>query len=177
MGRTGTGCVAQPTYYRPAKRAGASPQREGTVLSIKRFDQAAWKPVPTARVAEGDAELQQIIGLKMHEFTKVILLPQGAFAKLLHASNEERRAILEQLFDTGTYERLEGLLWEQMRQAESELKDVDSQIQARGRLGCAQRSRSAARDPGRRVGARRDAGPQRCGGPARPHPAVRARRR
>lgn len=120
----------QPTYYRPAKRAGASPQREGTVLSIKRFDQGSWKPVPTARVAEGDAELQQIIGLKMHEFTKVILLPQGAFAKLLYASNEERRAILEQLFDTGTYERLESLLWEQMRQAESELKDVDSQIQA-----------------------------------------------
>src|SRR5699024_3398525 len=75
-------------------------------------------------------ELQQIIGLKMHEFTKVILLPQGAFAKLLHASNEERRGILEQLFDTGTYERLESHLWEQMRQAETELKDVESRVDA-----------------------------------------------
>lgn len=120
----------QPTYYRPAKRAGASPQREGSALVIHRWDHSEWKPVPTARVAEGDVELEQIIGLKMHEFTKVILLPQGAFAKLLHASNEERRGILEQLFDTGTFERLENHLWEQMRQAESELKDIDARIQA-----------------------------------------------
>lgn len=120
----------QPTYYRPAKRAGANPQREGTALVIKRFDQGEWKPVPAARVQEGDLELQQIIGLKMHEFTKVILLPQGAFAKLLHASNEERRSILEQLFDIGTYERLEAHLWDQMRQAEAELKDIDSRLQA-----------------------------------------------
>ena len=120
----------QPTYYRPAKRAGANPQKEGTALVIKRFDQGSWKPVPTAKVVEGDLELQQIIGLKMHEFTKVILLPQGAFAKLLHSSNEERRGILEQLFDTGTYERLETHLWEQMRQAEAELKDVASRVQA-----------------------------------------------
>lgn len=120
----------QPTYYRPAKRAGASPQREGTALVIKRFSGGGWQPVPTARVAEGDLELQQIIGLKLHEFTKVILLPQGAFAKLLHASNEERRAILEQLFDTGTYERLESHLWEQMRKAETELKDVESRVDA-----------------------------------------------
>src|SRR5699024_273155 len=114
----------QPTYYRPATRARANPQRVSTALVIRRFDQGSWKPVPTARVAEGDAELRQVIGLKMHEFTKVILLPQGAFAKLLHASNEERRGILEQLFDTGIYDRLETHLWEQMRQAESELKDL-----------------------------------------------------
>lgn len=120
----------QPTYYRPAKRAGANPQREGTALVLRRFDQGQWKPVPVARIAEGDLELQQAIGLKLDEFTKVILLPQGAFAKLLHASNEDRRGILEQLFDIATYERLETHLWEQMRGAESALKDIDSRLQA-----------------------------------------------
>lgn len=120
----------QPTYFRPAKRAGANPQREGASLVIKRYEAGEWKPVPAARVAEGDHELQQIITLKMHEFTKVILLPQGAFAQLLHATNEERRTILEQLFDIGSYERLEAHLWGQMRQAESLLSDIESKVQA-----------------------------------------------
>ncbi|WP_300345421.1 SMC family ATPase [Nesterenkonia sp.] len=118
----------QASYYRPAKRAGAKPQREGTSLTIHRWSAGQWQPVPTARVVEGDVELENIIGLKMHEFTKVILLPQGAFAQLLHASNEQRRGILEQLFDISAYERLETHLWEQMRASEGALNQLDSQI-------------------------------------------------
>lgn len=118
----------QAVYWRPPKRRGAGPQRVGSELSLRRWEEGDWKTLPVHRIAEADAELAQIIGLKMHEFTKVIMLPQGAFAQLLHASNEERRAILEQLFDIEVYDQLEARLWTQMRQSEDLLKGLGSTI-------------------------------------------------
>lgn len=119
----------QPAYMRPAKRAGAKPQKESPKLTIHRLVAGKWQPVQAAKIAEADLELRSIIGLSLSEFTKVILLPQGAFAQLLHASNEERRGILEQLFDIDIYHRLEDHLWTWMREAEGELKQLNSRIE------------------------------------------------
>lgn len=118
----------QAVYWRPPKRRGAKPQRVGAELSIQRRTDGDWKTLPVHKIAEADAELEQIIGLKVHEFTKVILLPQGAFAQLLHANNETRREILEQLFDIWIYNRLEAHLWEQKRDAEDLLNQLEKTI-------------------------------------------------
>ncbi|NDK30782.1 AAA family ATPase [Nesterenkonia haasae] len=120
----------EASYYRPAKRRGAAPQRESQALYIKRLHHGEWKPLPVHKIDEGGAELASILGLSMSEFTKVIMLPQGSFAQLLHATNEERRRILEQLFDIGIYDRLEGYLWEHKKESESHLKELDSRIAA-----------------------------------------------
>lgn len=118
----------EPRYLRPAKRAGAADQPEGPALFITRFEHGAWKQIPVHKIAEGDKELAEILGLDMDQFTKVIMLPQGAFAQLMHASNEDRRKILEQLFDISTYEQLEHYLWERKRESETQLNDLDSKI-------------------------------------------------
>lgn len=118
----------EASYYRPAKRRGAAPQKESQALYIKRLRNGEWKPLPVHKIDEGGAELASILGFSMSEFTKVIMLPQGSFAQLLHATNEERRKILEQLFDIGTYDRLESYLWEHKRESEGQLKELDSRI-------------------------------------------------
>lgn len=115
-------------YYRPAKRAGAAPQRENTSATLHRLEGGHWVPIPAARVQEVDSELKDIVGLSLAEFTKVMLLPQGAFAQLLHASNEDRRAILEHLFDTTTYQQIESSLWQRMREVEAEISGVESTL-------------------------------------------------
>ncbi|WP_022873179.1 AAA family ATPase [Nesterenkonia alba] len=120
-----------PRYWRPAKRAGAADQQEGPALFLERFEHAGWKSLAVHRIAEGDKELKDILGLDMGEFTKVIMLPQGAFAQLMHASNEERRRILEQLFDISTYEHLEHYLWERKRESEAQLAQLKTQIGVR----------------------------------------------
>ncbi|WP_120006039.1 AAA family ATPase [Nesterenkonia muleiensis] len=118
----------EPRHYRPAKRAGAADQAEGPAVFIKRFERGAWSPVPVHKIAEGDRELSGILGLDMDEFTKVIMLPQGAFAQLMHATNEDRRKILEQLFDIATYEQLEHYLWERKRDSESQLNELAARV-------------------------------------------------
>ncbi|RJN31028.1 AAA family ATPase [Nesterenkonia natronophila] len=118
----------EATYFRPAKRRGAAPQRESSALYIQRLHHGEWKSLPVHKIDEGGAELASILGLSMSEFTKVIMLPQGSFAQLLHATNDERRRILEQLFDIRVYDQLENYLWECKRQSEGQLKELDSQI-------------------------------------------------
>jgi DNA repair protein SbcC/Rad50 len=118
----------EATYFRPAKRRGAAPQRESSALYIQRLHHGEWKPLPVHKIDEGGAELASILGLSMSEFTKVIMLPQGSFAQLLHATNEERRRILEQLFDIRVYDQLENYLWECKRQSEGQLREMVSQI-------------------------------------------------
>ena len=118
----------EPRYFRPAKRAGAADQAEGPALFIQRFEHGEWKPVPVHKIDEGNKELSEILGLDMDEFTKVIMLPQGAFAQLMHATNEQRRKILEQLFDISTYEQLEQHLMERRRESESQLNDLKAAI-------------------------------------------------
>ncbi|TLP77483.1 AAA family ATPase [Nesterenkonia sphaerica] len=118
----------EATYYRPAKRRGAAPQRVGSALYIKRLQQGEWKPLPVHKIDEGAAELQRLLGLSMGEFTKVIMLPQGSFAQLLHASNDDRRKILEQLFDIRVYEQLEQHLEECKQQSAAQRKELESQI-------------------------------------------------
>ncbi|WP_150460023.1 AAA family ATPase [Nesterenkonia ebinurensis] len=117
-----------PRYWRPAKRAGAADQQEGPELFLERFEHHGWKSVAVHKIAEGDKELREILGLDMGEFTKVIMLPQGAFAQLMHASNEDRRKILEELFDIATYEQLEHYLWERKRESEGVLAELEVQI-------------------------------------------------
>lgn len=118
----------EPKYFRPAKRTGAADQAEGPALFIKRLVSGEWQSVPVHKIDEGNKELAEILGLDMGEFTKVIMLPQGAFAQLMHASNEDRRKILEQLFDISTYDQLEQYLQHRRRESEAQLSELDSRI-------------------------------------------------
>lgn len=52
---------------------------------------------------EPDEKLQKIIGLKLEEFSKIVLLPQGAFAEFLKQNSSERGKILREIFPVSFY--------------------------------------------------------------------------
>jgi len=60
----------------------------------------------TTRVDEAQQILRGVIGLSREQFTSVVLLPQGEFARFLKASSTDREAILRQLFDTHRFEEI-----------------------------------------------------------------------
>lgn len=70
----------------------------------------------TTRVDEAQQLLRGVIGLTREQFTSVVLLPQGQFAKFLKASSSERADILEQLFKTHRFEAIGEYLADQAKQ-------------------------------------------------------------
>ncbi|MDX9886868.1 SMC family ATPase [Thauera sp.] len=72
-------------------------------------DGETWTPL-AQKTTEVTALVEEILGFKAEQFRQVVLLPQGQFRKLLAASSAEREKILETLFGTATYKRLQDAL-------------------------------------------------------------------
>ncbi len=62
------------------------------------------------RYTEVTKEITRIIGLDKSRFTKISMIAQGEFMKLLTASTDERTEIFRKIFDTSKYEQLQDLL-------------------------------------------------------------------
>lgn len=52
-----------------------------------------------------DPRVEELVGLTLHQFERVILLPQGKFQQFLLSGTKERRLLLRHLFGTELYER------------------------------------------------------------------------
>jgi exonuclease SbcC len=52
------------------------------------------------------AEVERLLGLGFDHFTTCVVLPQGEFARFLHAADKERQDLLVSLLDFGLYRRM-----------------------------------------------------------------------
>jgi exonuclease SbcC len=109
----GTGTTTQQPKASLWRRTGAAPQEEGEVLATQAL-----------RVT---AEIERLLGFKSDQFTRVVMLPQGKFRKLLEADSRGREDILETLFQTEVYSRIEEALKERARQAKQALEALESE--------------------------------------------------
>jgi len=103
-----------PAWDRPKKRgSGTTPQN--ATASVRWTDGSGRGPVAgneeTARVAE------RLVGMTAEQFTQVVLLPQGDFARFLRAETAEREQLLEQVFGTARFSRVED--WFRARRTET----------------------------------------------------------
>ncbi|HEY8717614.1 SMC family ATPase, partial [Pengzhenrongella sp.] len=64
----------------------------------------------STRLDEAGLEIQHAIGLDRTQFVQTIVLPQGEFASFLRADPEKRRGLLQKVFATGVYERVQDQL-------------------------------------------------------------------
>lgn len=108
--KRGAGTTTQPAQAVLWRRTGlVDDAQEGTVL--------AHKP---ERVTE---KVEELLGFTSRQFRQVVVLPQGEFQKFLQASSRDREEILEVLFQTGSYRRLQELLAQRAREAEQAVRD------------------------------------------------------
>ena len=69
--------------------------------------------------AETNRISADLVGLTPAQFQQVVLLPQGRFQEVLHASSDERTKLLRTLFDTAGFERAQELLDRRAKTAET----------------------------------------------------------
>lgn len=118
-----------PAYDRPKKR-GTGSAREQSTVTLWRLpadvgpDPEGAGEVVATRLDEAGAELQRIVGLDRTQFVQTVVLPQGEFASFLRANPEDRRGLLQKIFGTEVYERVQVRLEELRREAQRATGDA-----------------------------------------------------
>ncbi|MFC5909733.1 AAA family ATPase, partial [Streptacidiphilus monticola] len=120
----------QPEQRRPKQRG------EGTTLVRPQTLLEEWEPAAgfwSARSGshqEIGQELHDLVGMSRDQFCQVVLLPQGEFARFLHAPAQERRELLGRLFDTRRFTGAERWLQERTRLSERGVRDAEAELDA-----------------------------------------------
>ncbi|MFW0109737.1 AAA family ATPase [Rothia sp. P13129] len=80
------------------------------------------------RISDAATYITGLIGLDEKQFTQIMLLPQGEFAKFLNAKSAERETLLKKLFPIDTFEKVQELLKEQAQQANEHTTQITEQL-------------------------------------------------
>lgn len=136
--------IRSPEWMRPVKRGtGTTREQASTQLREKTAD--GWE-VKSTRNDEAAAEIQELLGMNMAQFTKVVLLAQGDFAAFLRASAEDRQTLLQKLFGTDIYKDLEARLANDAKGAAAEVSAGLAQLAQAEQLARSQAARALADD-------------------------------
>ncbi len=112
--KRGEGITTMPANATLWKRTGvADDAEEGAVLA------SGWSKVTEV--------VEKLLGFKSSQFRQVVMLPQGDFRRLLTADSKERQAIMEILFRTEFYRRIEESLKESAKKLQAEIEQLTNQ--------------------------------------------------
>ncbi|HME68152.1 MAG TPA: SMC family ATPase, partial [Streptosporangiaceae bacterium] len=103
----------KPEQQRPKRRGGGTTTEQAKIL-LEESDGGTWRAVST-RAGEADDEIRDLMGMSAEQFYQVVLLPQGQFAQFLHAPADKRAELLEKLFGTDRFGKVESWLAERRR--------------------------------------------------------------
>jgi exonuclease SbcC len=110
----------RPEQERQKKSGTGRTKEQASVRLEERSAGAGWAARST-RVGEADREIAELMGMSAEQFFQVVLLPQGQFAKFLHATAQEKEALLQQLFGTDRFSRVEDWLADRRRATDKEV--------------------------------------------------------
>ena len=102
-----------PEFLRPKRRGDGFTKAPASVV-LEEHTGGRWRGITTRADEVGDI-VTEVLGMGLSQFSKVVLLPQGEFAAFLRATADERRTLLEKLFDISTYAGVETWLVERRR--------------------------------------------------------------
>ena len=111
-----------PDYLRRKKYG------DGTTLA--KSDAELWRIMADGRqsIVTGTknvtAKMTELLGFASEQFRQVVLLPQGEFRRMLLASSAERQEILETLFKTERFRRIEEMLKNQARDSAARQQEI-----------------------------------------------------
>ncbi len=126
------------TYY-----ISRSPQQEKkkergdgtTTVSAKAelyvYDENGNKQLLASNVRDVDEKIKEIMIIDSNQFRQILMIPQGEFRKLLTSESKDKEVILQRLFHTQIYKRIE----EKLKEDASALKrTVEDQVKLRDQL-------------------------------------------
>ncbi|HET9974702.1 MAG TPA: SMC family ATPase [Streptosporangiaceae bacterium] len=112
----------QPEQERPKRRGAGTTTQQAKIL-LEELAGGSWRAVST-RAGEADTEIADLMGMSAEQFFQVVLLPQGEFARFLHANAEHRGELLQRLFGTDRFGRAEAWLAEHRRVTAREVEEA-----------------------------------------------------
>jgi DNA repair protein SbcC/Rad50 len=123
-----------PEHRRPKKR-GEGFTVEASRVHLERLAAGGWSSLSSNKAEVGEM-ITEAVGLNREQFTQVMLLPQGEFARFLRARDDDRRELLTKLFGTQLYDRITDELdrrrYAASRQREEAERAVSAAVSAAG---------------------------------------------
>ncbi len=112
-----------PSWRRPSRRAGLGYVDQHARASVEELVDGEWVAL-SARVDDVSLLVTRVLGMNREQFCQVVMLPQGLFQTFLRAGAKERHDVLESLFETTRFGRIEAYLTDHRRGCE---RAVDAQ--------------------------------------------------
>ncbi len=117
-----------PEFLRPKSRGtGETKVQARAVLWEQRS--SGWEALSTRHDEIADV-VKDVLGMGLEQFNKVVLLPQGDFSAFLRATPEERRGLLEKLFDVSTYAGVEDWFATQRKESAAEVQAHEAALRS-----------------------------------------------
>ncbi|WP_066049184.1 AAA family ATPase [Robertmurraya korlensis] len=79
----------------------------GAKAELYVYDEDGKKRILASNVRDVEEKIKQIMLIDSNQFRQIIMIPQGEFRKLLTSDSKEKEAILQRLFHTQLYKRIE----------------------------------------------------------------------
>ena len=111
-----------PEFLRSRRHgSGGDVEVKSTIQVYRETGEHGWELISKAH-REAEMEILKVVGLDKSQFLQTVVLPQGEFARFLKAKSAERQLILEQVFATGVFARLQEWADTERKAAEAEIK-------------------------------------------------------
>jgi DNA repair protein SbcC/Rad50 len=120
-------CITRKPEQERRKLRGTGTTTEQAKVLLEEFTGASWHAVST-RVGEADEEIRDLMGMSAAQFFQVVLLPQGEFARFLHADAGDRAKLLQKLFGTDRFHAVEEWLARRRKATADEVRDAELEI-------------------------------------------------
>ena len=118
-----------PRYERQKRRGSGTVKvnATATLMQLSSVEDPLGEPRASG-VADVSEQIQSIVGLNRLQFVQTVVLPQGEFARFLQSDAETRRELLQRLFGTELFGRVQSTLEERRRAARERLRRFDQEV-------------------------------------------------
>lgn len=100
----------------------------GAKAELYEYDSEGNKKLLAANVRDVDEKVKEIMIIDSNQFRQILMIPQGEFRKLLTSESKDKEVILQRLFHTQIYKRIE----EKLKEDAVDLKKmVERQVEQR----------------------------------------------
>ncbi|MBU8878718.1 SMC family ATPase [Bacillus sp. FJAT-29790] len=126
--RNKTYFISRSPQQEKKKERGGGYTTVGAKAELYVFDENGNKQLLAANVRDVDEKIKEIMIIDSNQFRQILMIPQGEFRKLLTSESKDKEVILQRLFHTQLYKRIE----EKLKEDAAELKrTVEKQLASR----------------------------------------------
>ncbi|HET7018009.1 MAG TPA: AAA family ATPase [Streptosporangiaceae bacterium] len=119
--------ITRVPEHQRLKRRGQGYTTASMQVHLQRQQDCRWVSVSSNKAEVGDL-VTTVVGLNLAQFTQVMLLPQGEFARFLRSDDDTRRALLTKLFGTELYDKITGELDQRRAVALRARQQADAEV-------------------------------------------------